>query len=173
MKTLQVTIAGQEAGEWQVEQEASHLQLTGEGESLQVDILDRNERGTVFLLNGKKYHVAYRNDNGCSVANRHLEVTVRTPAETMRDALAQTSGDSLGAHDVKVSMPGLVVKILVAPGDTVSTGDDLVIVEAMKMENVIKSPQSGLVGNIYVEAGQAIEKGTPLLHLGTGDGKIV
>jgi len=91
----------------------------------------------------------------------------------LRDALAQTSGDTFGARDVKVSMPGLVVKILVATGDAVSTGDDLIIVEAMKMENVIKSPQSGLVGDIYVEAGQAIEKGTPLLHLGIREGEIV
>lgn len=173
MKKLQVTVEGQNAGDWQVDQDASHLQLTNEGELLQVEILDRNERGTVFLLDGKKYHVAYRNDNGCSVANHHLEVTVKTPSETMRDALAQTSGDLIGARDVMVSMPGLVVKVLVAQGDTVSTGDELVIVEAMKMENIIKSPQSGLVGEIYVEAGQAIEKGTPLLHLAIHEREIV
>ncbi|MBL7033406.1 MAG: hypothetical protein ISR91_04605 [Candidatus Delongbacteria bacterium] len=173
MKKLHVSVQGEEAREWLVEQDDSHLQLQNDEHTLQVDILGSNERGTVFLLNGKKYHVAYRNNAGCRVDHHHLEVIVKTPSEQLRDSLVHLSGDTPDAHDIKVSMPGLVIKLLVGTGDRIETGDGLVIVEAMKMENVIKAPQAGIVKEIYVTPGQAIEKGAPLLHLGITDGEIV
>ena len=59
--------------------------------------------------------------------------------------------------EVKAPMPGKVVKILVASGDTVSSGQGVLLFEAMKMQNEIKSPQDGVVSEISVEEGQAVE----------------
>ncbi|HEX9892533.1 MAG TPA: biotin/lipoyl-containing protein [Gemmatimonadales bacterium] len=66
---------------------------------------------------------------------------------------------------VKAPMPGLVVKLLVGPGDQVKAGQSLVVLEAMKMENELKAPGAGLVAAVSVKPGQAVEKGQPLVLL--------
>ncbi|MCP3929028.1 MAG: acetyl-CoA carboxylase biotin carboxyl carrier protein subunit [Bacteroidetes bacterium] len=68
-------------------------------------------------------------------------------------------------NHVKAPMPGLVLKIMVEPGATILQGDDLLILEAMKMENVIKSPGDGSVKNILVKKGAAVEKGQILIEM--------
>ena len=81
-----------------------------------------------------------------------------------------------GAGEVKAPMPGLVLRVLVEPGQRVEAGAGLAVLEAMKMENQIKAPAAGVVAAIRVEAGKAVEKGQVLLVLaapeapGGGDG---
>jgi pyruvate carboxylase subunit B len=62
-------------------------------------------------------------------------------------------------------MPGLVVRVLVEPGDVVRAGQGVVIVEAMKMENELKAPADGTVARIDVQPGKTVEKGTTLVTL--------
>jgi len=59
--------------------------------------------------------------------------------------------------EVKAPMPGKVVKLLVGPGDTVAAGQGVLLFEAMKMQNEIKSPQDGVVGEMAVDEGQTVE----------------
>lgn len=59
--------------------------------------------------------------------------------------------------EVKAPMPGKVVKLLVGAGDTVTSGQGVLLFEAMKMQNEIKSPQDGVVGEMAVEEGQAVD----------------
>lgn len=67
-----------------------------------------------------------------------------------------------GPQEIKAPMPGKVVKVLVKPGDAVDEGQGLVIVEAMKMENVLKSAIKGVVKEVFVSEGQAVEARMPL-----------
>jgi biotin carboxyl carrier protein len=60
--------------------------------------------------------------------------------------------------DIKAPMPGLVLKILVNQGDEVKKGDNLLVLEAMKMENILKSPVDGIVHTIKVLASDKVEK---------------
>ena len=62
-------------------------------------------------------------------------------------------------------MPGVVVRILVSEGDTVSVGQVLLVVEAMKMENEYKSAIEGTVGTIHVQSGQALEADAALVTI--------
>ena len=71
-----------------------------------------------------------------------------------------------GGGAVKAPMPGLVVKVLVEPGSTVAAGQGLVVLEAMKMENEIEGGDSRRGGIGGCAAGQAVEKGAPLVVLG-------
>ena len=61
-------------------------------------------------------------------------------------------------------MPGLVLDILVKVGDEVKKGDPLMILEAMKMENILKSASDGVIKKINVEKKQAVEKGQVLIN---------
>lgn len=75
--------------------------------------------------------------------------------------------DETGAAGVvKAMMPGRVVRVLVAKGDSVARGAGLLILEAMKMENEIQAPAAGTVDEIFVEAGQTVELGAELMHVG-------
>ncbi len=66
---------------------------------------------------------------------------------------------------LKAPMPGLVIRVDVAEGDPVVTGQGLVVLEAMKMENELKATASGVVKSIRVVIGQAVEKGAVLVEL--------
>jgi pyruvate carboxylase subunit B len=70
-----------------------------------------------------------------------------------------------GPSPLKAPMPGLIVRVLVAPGDTVTEGQGLVVMEAMKMENELRSPSAGTVRSVAATPGTAVEKGAILVEL--------
>ena len=76
-------------------------------------------------------------------------------------------GRQAGARSnlVCAAMPGLVVSVAVAPGDPVAPGQALVVLEAMKMQNPVRAPRAGRVGQVLVAAGTQVESGAPLLEL--------
>ncbi len=74
-------------------------------------------------------------------------------------------GVAAGAGAVKAIMPGKIIRILVAEGDTVAEGDVICILEAMKMENELKAPQAGTVKALYVQPGQDVESGAVLVDI--------
>ncbi len=68
--------------------------------------------------------------------------------------------------DLKSPMPGLVIKILVKEGDEIKKGDSLIVLEAMKMENMLKAQGDGIVKAIKVQPGNAVVKGEILISFG-------
>jgi biotin carboxyl carrier protein len=65
-------------------------------------------------------------------------------------------------RDVRISMPGRVVEVLAVQGDTVREGQPVLVVEAMKMQNELKSPQAGRVSRICCKAGEYVDAGSVL-----------
>jgi biotin carboxyl carrier protein len=96
------------------------------------------------------------------VASGHRSY-VRVESERLRAALAaKKSGATGGEQLLKAPMPGRIVKVLVAVGDTVTTGQALLVIEAMKMENEVKAKTSGVVKQVFVEAGATVEASAKL-----------
>jgi len=89
----------------------------------------------------------------------------------IRDITATTAKPT-GPAPVVAPMPGLIVRLNVAPGDTVSAGQGLVVMEAMKMENELRASASGVVGAIHVAVGAAVEKGAILVELVGPDSSV-
>ncbi|HMN90238.1 MAG TPA: acetyl-CoA carboxylase biotin carboxyl carrier protein subunit [Saprospiraceae bacterium] len=79
--------------------------------------------------------------------------------------LGLTTKKTHKVKDIKAPMPGLVLSIQVEVGQTVQKGDPLLILEAMKMENVLKSPGEGTVKTIHAQQGAAVEKGYLLIEM--------
>ena len=80
-------------------------------------------------------------------------------------ALSAATGAATGPAPLVAPMPGLVTRLLVAPGDQVQPGQGLVVMEAMKMENELRAPAGGTVRAIRVPPGTAVEKGAVLVDL--------
>ena len=76
---------------------------------------------------------------------------------------ADADGQVAGAQTVVAPMPGRVVRVLVGPGDEVAARQAVVVVEAMKMENELRSPKAGRVKEVPVSAGTSVEAGRVLV----------
>ena len=79
--------------------------------------------------------------------------------------LSRKSQGALGPAPLIAPMPGLVVRVNVAVGDSVQAGQGLVVMEAMKMENELRAPAAGTVRQVHATPGTAVEKGTVLIEL--------
>ncbi len=77
-------------------------------------------------------------------------------------AVTDEPGTTEGLVRITAPIPGRVARVLVQPGQQIGRGDGIVVVEAMKMENELRSPRDGIVGAIEVEEGQAVEGGALL-----------
>lgn len=123
--------------------------LLYEGQAYAVEVLEADfERSTyTLLLNGRKQVVR--------VADFY---------DRLVQALGLQAGGSQKINSVKAPMPGLVLEVSVTPGQSVQKGDTLLILEAMKMENVIKAAGEGVVKAIPATKGLAVDKGQVLIE---------
>jgi biotin carboxyl carrier protein len=110
------------------------------------------------LLDGRSY-LAHVEEGVVTVNGFRFEIEVRDPRRWSRQS---RGGAHSGAQDIKASMPGKVVRVLVAVGDAVEAGQGIVVVEAMKMQNEMKAPRAGKVIGIAAKAGATVTAGEVL-----------
>lgn len=90
-------------------------------------------------------------------------VSVKDQFDLLLDKLGMSNANTQKVNDVKAPMPGLILEIKVQPGQEVKKGDPIMILEAMKMENILKSPGDGIVKEIKVAVKQNVEKNQVLI----------
>ncbi|MBI4544421.1 MAG: biotin/lipoyl-binding protein [Gemmatimonadetes bacterium] len=105
------------------------------------------------------------------LAGQRLEAEVVDERSRAIRALAGQARATAGPKPVRASMPGLVMKVEVQPGQMVEPGQGVVIVEAMKMENELKAEAGGVVTRVLVRPGQAVEKGAVLVEFESVPGR--
>ena len=93
-----------------------------------------------------------------------LSFVVETEADRLR-AGARPPPAASGPVTVTSPLPGVVRKVLVAPGDRVERDAPLVTLEAMKMENEVRAERAGVVGAVLVEPGRQVDAGAPLVRI--------
>ena len=132
------------------EVEGTPVRLVAIGDEVHRVLVRRHgERGRYTLwLDGYRYEVEALDE--------------RTRA--IRD-LSAASNVAAGPAPLLAPMPGLVVRVNVEPGAEVRAGQPLVVMEAMKMENELRSPAAGTVKSVAARVGQAVEKGALLIEL--------
>lgn len=119
-----------------------------DNKSYVVEEVKSEEDGKLLTLkiNGNKYQVALK--------------------DKYDELLHRLGMDNISAgkiNEIKAPMPGLVLNIIADEGSTVKKGDPLIVLEAMKMENILKSPTDGTVKKIAVKKGTAVEKNQVLI----------
>ncbi len=152
----------------------SGLQARLDGEEVapavgwQLDWLDR-ERGLARLSDGQRSVTIHVEGGGSTwfvtLAGRRIEVTVESWRERMLADARRAAGSAAGPVEIRATLPGLVVAVKVAVGTEVQAGDALVTIEAMKMQNEVRAPRAGTVGQLAVDAGAAVAAGVLLLRL--------
>lgn len=122
-----------------------------------------------LLLNGKSYSIFLTpiGDHSfrVSINGKATELLVKSEREILLEDYGLEHGTGKGDKAIRAPMPGLVLNMLVGPGDNVQRGDGLLVLEAMKMENEIRSTADGQVKAVHVKAGDAVGKDTVLVEL--------
>jgi biotin carboxyl carrier protein len=90
-------------------------------------------------------------------------ITAKDQFDVLLDKLGLSSLNNTRISEIKAPMPGMVLKVFVVEGQEVKKGDNLFVLEAMKMENIIKSPADVVIKNIKIKAGEKVEKGQILI----------
>ncbi|MCW3461807.1 acetyl-CoA carboxylase biotin carboxyl carrier protein subunit [Chitinophaga nivalis] len=121
-----------------------------DGHSYQAQVLkvDRDTKTVVLQINQQPY-----------------EIAIEEPIDQLLASMGIKDALTKKINDIKAPMPGLVLKVLVTPGQAIRKGDPVLILEAMKMENVFKSGSDAIVKEIKVTERTAVEKGEVLIVL--------
>jgi biotin carboxyl carrier protein len=154
--------------------------------------LNIEQENDSFFVNGKLVDVRYTRLDGdtllISIGNRHFEVYrehqlrddggqtvfvngkhIAVLVEDEKDAVLKSfdleTATKLHASVIKAPMPGKITKVLVSVGEFVEAGQGVLILEAMKMENEIKTPTAGIVKAVHIHETTAVEKGTVLVEI--------
>jgi len=151
---------------------SDRLEATINGQKHEIVVHRLRDTRSLVLIDNRSHEVDVRS-NGVKGASaekivflrgRDIHVTIEDYAlAQMNKAAGLTSAISHEAS-FRAPMPGLVVQIRVQPGQEVKAGDPLVVIEAMKMENVLKARTSGVVKSIPAAIGHSIEKGDILVE---------
>jgi biotin carboxyl carrier protein len=141
--------------------------VTVDGRALDIDVVE-GERSWSMLIGRRSYQVAFAEEPGgvtmVHVDGRAIPVVV-TGAGHFGAAARRARGVPPGAdgpQPLRAPMPGRVVKLLARPGQAVVARQGIVVIEAMKMENELRSPKAGTVREITVAEGASVEAGAVL-----------
>ena len=136
--------------------------LLQDGEILQVGVKHRIGNRYWLDVEGVQHEVLLVSENGnLEVFFPHRSLGVEIGCG--RAGSGAGHQQALGRHEVVSSMPGRVIEILVSVGDEVQKNQEVIIVEAMKMQNELKSRIQGQVAAIHVSQGDTVESGAALL----------
>lgn len=98
------------------------------------------------------------------VNGQTVELHAKDRFDLLLDKLGMSDAAANKVNELKAPMPGLIVDIRVEPGQAVQKGDPLLVLEAMKMENILKAPGDGIVGAIKVSLRDNVTKGQVLIQ---------
>lgn len=121
-----------------------------------------------LIVDGKSYQLYVEQADGgyrMAIWRHRFDVKVFTEREWRLMKVAPRHTVHSGEFVVKAPMPGLVKSVLVSDGESVKSGQRLLVLEAMKMENDINAPRDARVSKVHVEPSTVVEGGKPLVTL--------
>ncbi len=146
-------------------------QINVGGKDLQWDIQPLPNKSFSIIANNKSY-VAFlenvdraRKTMDLRIENSVYTIKIQEPIDLLLEKMGLDISKTQKVEPVKAPMPGLILKVLVTEGQAIKKGDPVLILEAMKMENVFKASSDATVKAIKITEGQAVEKGEVLIEL--------
>ncbi len=141
-------VAGNEKGIDLIEVKDGIFHIIKDNKSYNAEVLKTNkeEKSFTIRVNGNKY-----------------TVQLKDKYDELLEKLGMSNAASAKVKEAKAPMPGLVVDVRVKEGDTVKKGDALVVLQAMKMENILKCPADVTIKKVHVKKDDVIEKNQLLI----------
>lgn len=136
-----------------------------------LDIVEKGPKDFHVLHKGQSFHVSivqadFENKTMTLQINGNpYQLLIEDEYDQLAKKMGLFSGSSQKIKNIKAPMPGLILDILIEPGQPVNKGDQLLILEAMKMENVLVASGEGVVKSVEVEKSMAVDKGQVLIEM--------
>ena len=131
----------------QVSEGYSHIIYKNKSYRAEIVKADPVTKSFVYKINGRQY-----------------TVEVKDKFDLLLEKMGLTNTNAGKINNIKAPMPGLIIDLKIKVGDAVKIGEPLLILEAMKMENILKSPGEGIVKTVKVKKGESVEKGQVLIE---------
>lgn len=155
--------------EFEIENGKTNVQIYYQNRPVEFDF--QNLQGNLYslILNGKQHLIwlePKKNGDYQLVLNQEISnIVVEDERQRLRKAFSVSQKAASGNIEIRAPMPGLIAQVEVELDQRVKAGEGIIIIEAMKMENEIKSPVEGRVSQIKVKKGDAIEKNALLAEI--------
>jgi len=139
------------------------------GKKVEIASYRLGESRSLLLIDDHAHEVDVRSngyDNRKVVFMKGMEIPARIEnynLAQLRKTAGMSSETDVAKH-LKAAMPGMVIEVKIKPGDKVTKGQPLLVLEAMKMENIIKAQWETTVKAVHVSGGMSVEKGDKLLE---------
>lgn len=144
------TLVDGTAQDWDLSQLSDHqFQILKNNKIYNAELvtISKDQKQLIIKLNGKLISLEVKDSMDLLLAKLGIEHSAESAVK-----------------DVKAPMPGLIIDIALEAGQEVKKGDTLLILEAMKMENVIKCPADGTISKIHIKKGESVEKNQILVE---------
>ena len=141
-----------------------------DGSSLDCDMIEVRDNTFHIIKDNKGYNatlISFNAEEKTMVVNvngNDYEISIKDKNDLLLQQLGINLKLSSAVQFIKAPMPGLIIQVSVVVGDEVKKGDSLLILEAMKMENAIKSPRDGKIKKVNVQLKQPVEKNQVMLE---------
>ena len=141
-----------------------------DGQTVELDIVSTGADAYHILHDNKSYNIRVIDVNATEkkitirVNGNDYNLEVKDRYDVLLSQLGLSNLAAAKINDIKAPMPGLVLKINVTEGQQITKGEPVLVLEAMKMENILKSPGDGTVKAIKIKKGQSVEKNQVLIQ---------
>ena len=154
--------------QFDVEEKSNEFYVNGS--KLNVDLSSTSSNSSSIIYNNKSFNTEIvelnKVDKTCTIRvnGNNYALKIEDKFDQLLKQLGLDNIASAKIAEIKAPMPGLVLDVIAVEGTEIKKGDNLLILEAMKMENIIKSPADGIVKKIAVVKGDKVEKNQVLIQ---------
>lgn len=142
------------------------FKFTLRGNKYEVELHSIEDNIALIEVNGSKYEVEIEREIKTSKTPKLVRETAIPSSESDKAKTSKPS-EKKGAGNIKAPLPGTILQIFVKEGDIVKSGDRLLIMEAMKMENNITSDKEGKITAVKIKTGDSVLEGDVLVEIGS------
>lgn len=143
-----------------------------DNQDYEVEINDLNARPIIAIIDGESFEVMPANGGPVVSASAQpaspsaeARPAPARPAPALTTPVRPPAASGLGGASVRAPIPGVILSILVKPGQTVTKGQELFVIEAMKMKNIVRSHRDGVIAEIVAAPGQTVPHNAVVITL--------
>lgn len=134
-----------------------------DGREFHVDVSQPEPNVYLLKRDGTVFEARVAPDGSVKVKGLEFQINVIDPKQLRTGS--SSGSDAGGAAEIRTAMPGKIVRVLAGVGDTVSKGDPVIVVEAMKMQNELAAPKDGTIVAVHVQEASTVAAGDVLVSI--------